>query len=272
MGAFIDTMSSNFAAWSQSLAAGVTNAAKEMEYGVSTVSIHVTVLAKSFVRDANKLLGSTEGIDMSARLTSDSIQLSDLIVRGERVARPIIKALDTFRGFISSTRIFSSLQHLVSGGLYRDIANVDVLSIISETAFLLGRTLSLSTWLLEMGIGRIEAVELFFANIAASVGNVPVLDSLISMPKGPFIDAVFAIALIPLTVKNVQNIVQGRDVGYNALELASLAADVALCALGVFSVTNPLLMASLGIFAAGTGIVAFFNNPANTSVKDPLAK
>jgi hypothetical protein len=257
----------------------LTTCALRIATGASYISNQVGVLFNRAIKNVTGLLKSTEDLDAGLRVIVESIAFYNVIRAIQTASTPILATLGTFRTVISTNRIIKSINYIISGNIFRDAASGKILDIISELAFLAARSIKATVWLNEQKIISDE----LFARISNKVGSFTSSIGISKLPRESVLDGLFAIALTPCAIKNIQNIAQGKDIPYNLMELISLCSDIALCLFSViresqvlemvgaslvtsavsFVVANPYVLATLGVVAATTGVISIFLSPSS---------
>lgn len=226
-------------------------------------------ISSNAISDLTKLIDSPVTLDMTFRGIIESIHLYDLLARTECVARPVVDFLQKVRGVMSPARVVVSLKYFVRGAFAEDLRNKDGLSIASEAAYFVARIVYAAEFFVKHTLLKLD----FLAGIAAKIGQTRGLSILTKITLDSFLSAVWIVALVPPAIKAIQNMRAGDEVTYNAFELASCVADIAISTLTLTLIApNAALIAALSVCAAGTGIIAFYCNPDATPFKDPLKK
>lgn len=235
--------------------------------GAYKVAEGVGEVVSSSVRDVKRLLGSMDGLDTALRFWADSTALRGILKATHNVATPFFQNIGAARAVISSLRLIWAVDEFASGSVTKNIEDKKTFSVVASVSFLVARTLSTVRWCTSIGLFKTEEL----ARHAQKVGALPVFSRFALSPLGLVykhalvVDSLFVVALSALAVNNANGLYRGEKLAQNFFELVSLTADIALCTLGLFKDVSPLTAAALGVVAAGTGIVAFYFDPANAT-------
>lgn len=247
--------------------------------GITKVADGVGEIVAGLVKDVKRLLGSTDGLDTTLRFWADSKALVGIMRSTHDAAIPFFQVIGIARSVVSVSRLCWSLNECIGSptedptkkleksSLAKAIEEGNTASIVAAVSFLVARTLSTVKWCMEIGLFQAEEI----ARHASKIGTFSVFSRFATHPaaiafkNAPLIDATFLVALTALGVMNGIGLYKREKVGQNLFEIISVSADIALCTLGLVGKAGPFAAAALGTVAAGTGIVAFYFDPANNT-------
>lgn len=218
---------------------------------IGTMQSTVSTVARTFVNPSSA--------DMALRLVADTVLFWDLQTKTEMVARPIITTFTLIRNTIDASRIGFSINHIVNGTFYTDIVEKKIVPLITEVAFLFGRTMATLNWCADQKIINWEDL----AKKALSTGGVCAYYAVNMLRMTKLMDALFIVALSGLIYQDAEFIWKGEDMPFHILSSLSSLADVISITIGFTGFGNPYVATSLGIIAATTGLMAWYHDPAN---------
>lgn len=216
----------------------------------------------SLISDVTRIIKNSDACDSALRFVAETTSFVDLTRRSDKIARPLLATIAVTRGLLDATRIFRSIDYVVSGGLYRDIIERKIVPVFTNIAFLLARSISLLHWCVEQKMASWETLE----KAAMRVGGQTAFRGVNVLKSTKVVDSLFLGALSGLVVQEAKAIYRGEDVVQHLFSLVSLSADVASIILGLAGMANVYVTTALAIIAAGTGVVAFFVDPANITI------
>lgn len=218
---------------------------------------------KIAVADMTRLVRNLEGVDSTLRFVEDYANLHRLLKKTESVASPMLERIGSVRSVIRLCRLSYSFNYIVSGQLYRDVVDKKIVPVVTEAAFLLGRTIGAFGFAVAQGVTTWES----WAVKAGNIAGIRAFNLVMKLSKPKVLDGLFLVALSGLMVPEAKSLLRGeekRDV--HVLNFVSLAMDVGIIALELLDYKNKAVLLGMGLVAAGTAVWSFYADPANSSV------
>lgn len=212
------------------------------------------------IADVTRHVKDYEAVDATLRGIEDAVALRNILRKTQNVASPLIDKIGSVRNIFRLCRLANSFNYIVSGELYRDVVNKRALPIITQGAFLLGRSIGAVNVFVHMKVLTWESL----AIKAAKIGGVRAFNLVNFVQKPQVFLLSYLVALSALMVPEAMSLYRGeekRDV--HALNLTSLALDVGIIALELLNFQNKALLFGMGIVAAGTAVWGSFADPSN---------
>ena len=162
----------------------------------------------------------------------------------------LIKDSKIVQRFFSFIRIFDSLEYVSSGRARTDFRKSDVLGLVMEAGFAVGRIGVAATWLAEQKL-------LDLGRCAVALGPIATRVAL-----GSVIDVAFLIGIAAATVDAVRLLMTGVNILYNCFNLLNLVSEELLIMFGMIGGFHPLTFAMLGVIATVSGITTTLLEPS----------
>ncbi len=206
-----------------------------------------------FAMNAAKVAKDTWALELTLTVLTDSLKLIDLNTKTENVTRPILKTISATCGMISTVRLFQTLHYAFGGDLVKDTTNLNVVSMITQASFAVGRVLGALHFAASLGF--IDFDEL--AKKAYEIGGSKAKAAIDVIRGTELMHTMFAIGLLGYAYQCIDGINKGENLVSNSFGIVSFTTDAALLALGIVGATNPAMAAALGIVAGTTGLACF---------------
>ena len=225
---------------------------KEVSYAATSTAKGIT----HAFNEAARVVRDPDGLRLVVVAVLSGSQIKYLITdRGLRGRA--IHQLEAFTGVVSATRIFLSLNDLISGKFIQDMKDGKLFAVLTDIFFFAGRACVSVDWLAKFGV-------IHLGHVGKMVGAIPFFGIMAPASLKQFVELTFGLGLVSLGIEKVRLISKGENVLYNIVDSVSISSEIALTTLSLTAPGTPaIIIAGLAFVASTTGIAAFLLQPKN---------